>query len=78
MGLGREYREMIQEQEHRQYFESIRSKETELLESEERFLKLYQKRVKQNASALLVAIAILLGSGLFVIWMLSKLIWPPV
>jgi hypothetical protein len=76
MGLGRDYREMILEQEHRQYYESIRSKEEELLESEERFLKLYHKRVRQNASALLAALAIVLGSGLFVVWMLSKLLWP--
>jgi hypothetical protein len=76
MGLGRDYREMILEQEHRQYYESIRSKEEELLESEERFLKLYQRRIRQNTSALLAALAILLGTGIFVTWMISKLLWP--
>lgn len=76
MGLGRDYREMILEQEHRQYYKSIRSKEEELLESEERFLKLYHRRIRQNTSALLVALVILLGTGIFVTWMISKLMWP--
>ena len=76
MGLGRDQREKILEEEHYKYLEDIASKKREeWLESETRFMKLYEQHLRKDVNILMVAVCILLsavGAFAFVIWQLIK------
>ena len=76
MGLGREFREKVLEEEHEKYFQDIANKDkAKRLESEERFMELYQKSLKRDINILLVAVCIILGVialSVFVVWQVLK------
>ena len=76
MGLGREFREKVLEEEHEKYFQDIANKDkADRLESEKRFMELYQKSLKRDINILLVAVCIILGVialSVFVVWQVFK------
>ena len=74
MGIGRDYREKILEDEHRKYFNNIQNKSVrDRLESEERFLRLYENRKRQDISAFLVVMVMLLSIVGFTAYIIAKL-----
>jgi flagellar biogenesis protein FliO len=74
MGLGREYREKILEEEHQKYFDEIaQKKKEEWLESEARFMELYSNRMTQDINVLLVAVCVILGFIFGLVWVIYQL-----
>lgn len=76
MGLGRDYREKILEDEHNKYLEEILNKEKEeWSESEARFMELYERNFRKDVNVIMIAVCVLIG-GIFtlgwVIWQLIK------
>lgn len=75
MGLGRDYREKLLEQEHQKYFEQISNKaEHERLESEKRFLRIYDGWIKNSLGAFTVIIVMILFATTIISWSVISLV----